>query len=156
MSASFLYDCFKAALFNKLVNLNGGDTINMCLVNSTYAGLAAATDGTSTVSSTPTYASVIAGNGYEVTGTGYTAGGQALSGPNTALSGNTLNFGVTASSSGDVTWSSSSITASGAVLYDAATGMLIAYLDFGGSQVSAGGNFTVSWSGASYILIAAT
>ena len=78
----------------------------------------------------------------EVSGTGYDAGGKALTiAANPASSGTTafLDFS-------DVTWSSSSITARGALIYKRATGNpAIAVIDFGENKQSSSGNFVISF-----------
>ena len=78
----------------------------------------------------------------EVSGTGYTAGGNTLTiAANPALSGTTafLDFS-------DTTWSSSSITARGALIYKSATGNpAIAVIDFGENKQSSSANFVISF-----------
>ena len=78
----------------------------------------------------------------EVLGTGYTAGGNTLTiAANPALSGTTafLDFS-------DTTWSSSSITARGALIYKSATGNpAIAVIDFGENKQSSSANFVISF-----------
>jgi hypothetical protein len=83
----------------------------------------------------------------EVSGTGYTAGGQALASKTNAYdaSTNTVKFDAA-----DVTWSSSTITARYAVVYDdspatSATKPLIAYFDFTTDRASSNGDFIVRW-----------
>jgi len=76
----------------------------------------------------------------EVSGTGYSAGGQALTTVAPTSSGTTafLDFN-------DETWTSSTITARGALIYnDTQTGdPAVAVLDFGGDKTSTAGDFTV-------------
>ena len=83
----------------------------------------------------------------EVTGTGYTAGGATLTNKSVTQD-NTDNEGVF--DADDVTWSNSTITARGAVLYKdtgtASTSPLICYFDFGEDKSSANGNFTIQWN----------
>ena len=136
MPSSLIYNGFKSGLMEAAFNLNASNTIKVALVNSLTPN-ASSQAVWSDVSST------------EVSGTGYTAGGQTIT---TAVSvtGTTAYFTLSA----DVTWSSSTITATGAVIYDStASNKLIAYVDFGGSQSSSNGNFTVSWSSQSYQII---
>ncbi len=47
----------------------------------------------------------------------------------------------------DLTWAASTITASGAMIYNdtSATDLTVAVLDFGGSKVSTAGDFTIVW-----------
>lgn len=82
----------------------------------------------------------------EASGTGYTAGGQALSGVSLSTSGS-----VTTLTCSNASWPSSTITAAFAVFYDAAggtnaTNYPLVYWDFGGSQASAAGTFTLGIS----------
>lgn len=79
----------------------------------------------------------------EVTGTGYTAGGKTLTIAAVPTSSGTtayLDFS-------DVTWTSSTITARGALIYlaDGATNPAIAVLDFGADKTSTAGDFTVQF-----------
>ncbi len=77
----------------------------------------------------------------EVVGAGYIAGGNTLSGATVSLSGTTAFVDFT-----DTTWSSSSITARGALIYNSSVGnKAIAVLDFGGDKTSTNGNFTVQF-----------
>jgi hypothetical protein len=86
----------------------------------------------------------------EVTGTGYTAGGAVLGTATVTYdaASNTLKL------DGDnAVWSSSTITARYAVVYDdspatAATKPLIAYVDFGADVSSSAGTFTITWDAA--------
>ena len=82
----------------------------------------------------------------EVTGTGYTAGGATLASATVTVD-NTDNEGVF--DAADVSWTSSTITARGAVLYKstgtAATDTLICYFDFVTDKSSSSGTFTIQW-----------
>jgi len=58
----------------------------------------------------------------------------------------------------DVTWSSSTITARYAVLYNDsgasnASKALIGYVDFGSNQSSTNGNFTITWDATGIVRI---
>lgn len=76
----------------------------------------------------------------EVTGTGYTAGGQTLTGLTQALDTDTAIMDFA-----DPTWANSTITARGALIYDASSGNKVrAVLDFGSDIVSTGGPFLVA------------
>lgn len=83
----------------------------------------------------------------EVTGTGYTAGGATLA-SKTVSADTTDNEGVF--DAADVTWTTSTITARGAVIYKstgtASTSALICYLDFTSDQSSTAGDFTIQWN----------
>lgn len=77
----------------------------------------------------------------EVSGTGYTAGGKTLT-----ISTNPTSSGTTAYLDfSDVTWTSSTITARGALIYkaDGGTNPAIAVLDFGSDKTSSAGDFTI-------------
>lgn len=77
----------------------------------------------------------------EVTGTGYTAGGETLT-----ISANPASSGTTAFLDfADVTWSTATITARGALIYkaDGGTNPAVAVLDFGEDKSSSAGDFTV-------------
>ena len=84
-------------------------------------------------------------------GGGYTTGGKALtfSGA-TAIAYNSGTNTITLDAD-DVVWTSATITASYAIIYDdtpATNKPVIAYIDFGGSQVSTAGSFTITWPAA--------
>lgn len=83
----------------------------------------------------------------EASGAGYTAGGITLSSTTVILD---TTDDEAAFDAADVTWSTSTITARGAVLYrntgTAGTSPLIAYFDFGSDQASSSGNFTITWN----------
>lgn len=75
----------------------------------------------------------------EVSGTGYSAGGQALTTVAPTSSGTTayLDFD-------DETWTSSTITARGALIYNSTqSNKSVAVLDFGADKTSTAGDFTV-------------
>lgn len=76
----------------------------------------------------------------EVSGTGYTAGGATLASLSQALSS-----GVAVMDFADPSWTTATITARGAVIYDDthASDRVIAVLDFGSDKTSTAGTFTV-------------
>jgi len=91
----------------------------------------------------------------EVTGTGYTAGGNTLANKTNSYNSAT---NVIVLDADDTTWSSSTITARYAVIYDAspatnATRPLIGYVDFGSDQSSSNGNFTITWDATGIVRI---
>jgi hypothetical protein len=136
--ADVIYNSFKRKIMDGSIDLDT-DTIKVALVTSTYTPDQDVHDFFDDVTN-------------EVTGTGYSAGGAALA--NKAVTAdNTDNEGVF--DADDVTWSSSTITARGAVIYKstgtASTSPVIAYIDFGSDKISTAGNFTISW-GAEGIL----
>lgn len=72
-------------------------------------------------------------------GTGYTAGGIALTGPVLSLDGSTAIVDFD-----DATFASVSLTAAGALIYNASkSDLAIAVLDFGGDKTSTNGDFVV-------------
>lgn len=132
--ASGIYNNFKELLL-KGANIDfESDTIKVALVTSSYTPDFDAHDFFDDITN-------------EVTGTGYTAGGATLA-SKTVTQDDTDNEGVF--DAADVTWSTSTITARGAVIYKstgtASTSPLIAYIDFGSDQVSTAGNFVITWN----------
>ena len=96
-----------------------------------------------------------AGSRGDPSGNPIVAGGASLA--NKAVTqDNTNNKGVF--DADDVTWSTSTITARGAVLYKstgtASTSALICYIDFGSDKSSAGGNFTIQWNASGILTLA--
>jgi hypothetical protein len=80
----------------------------------------------------------------EVSGTGYTAGGNTLAGAAISLSGSTAIVDFT-----DTTWSSATITARGALIYNSSKAdRAIAVLDFSSDKSSTAGDFTVVFPAA--------
>lgn len=80
----------------------------------------------------------------EVIGTGYTAGGATLSGFTTGLSGSTAYLTFT-----NPTWSTSTITARGCLIYNSSkSNKSVAAYDFGGDVTSTAGTFTVNFPAA--------
>ena len=82
----------------------------------------------------------------EVTGTGYTAGGATLA--NAAVTkDNTNNRGKF--DADDTTWSTSTITARGAIVYKDsgvdASSWFVCYIDFGSDKTSTAGDFKITW-----------
>jgi VCBS repeat-containing protein len=72
-------------------------------------------------------------------GTNYTAGGNTLTGATVSLSGTTAFVDFS-----DTSWSSATITARGALVYNASkSNKAIAVLDFGSDKTSTNGTFTV-------------
>lgn len=77
----------------------------------------------------------------EVVGSGYTAGGNTLTGAAVTLDGTTaiVDFDNT-------TWSTATITARGALIYNnSKSNKAIAVLDFGADKTSTAGDFTVQF-----------
>tara|TARA_R100000781_G_scaffold67223_1_gene42391 strand:- start:1080 stop:1520 length:441 start_codon:yes stop_codon:yes gene_type:complete len=126
---------FKVAILNGEMDFSAdtSDTFKIALYTSS-ATLSAATTAYTTSN--------------EVSGTGYTAGGNSLTistAPTDGGSGTTafLDFA-------DVTWSSATITARGALIYrnSGSGNPAVAVLDFGADKSSTGGNFVVQFPNA--------
>ena len=79
----------------------------------------------------------------EVSGTGYTAGGNTL----TVSAGNPQSSGTTAFLTFDnTTWSTATITARGALIYQAGgSNPAVAVLDFGADKTSTAGDFQIQF-----------
>ena len=138
--ANAIYNTFKSDLLSGNIDL-ANDTIKVALVTATYTPNIDTHDFFDDVTN-------------EVSGTGYTAGGATLTSP-AVTTDTTDDEGVF--DAADTTWSSSTITARGAVVYkstgSAATSNLICYFDFGSDQSSSSGNFTISWNSEGIINI---
>ena len=134
------YNFGKGELINGGIDLDT-DTIKVALVTSAYTPDIDLHDDFADITN-------------EVVGTGYVAGGQALATKSVTVDDtNDLAY----FDADDVTWSSSTITARGAVLYKdtgtPATSTLIAYFDFGSDQSSSAGNFTIEWNASGILTI---
>jgi hypothetical protein len=78
-------------------------------------------------------------------GNGYTTGGATLG---TKTLGYTAGTNVIMFDAANVTWSTSTITARYAVIYDstpASNKPMLGYVDFGTNQSSSNGDFTITW-----------
>jgi hypothetical protein len=123
---------FKKELLEAVHNFknSGGSTFQIALYTSS-ASLGAATTAYTTSN--------------EVSGTNYTAKGNTLTrvDPTTSSTTALTDFA-------DTTWSSATITARGALIFnDSASGdPSVAVLDFGGDKTSTAGDFTVSFPAA--------
>ena len=122
---------FKKELLEGVHNFkdSGGDTFKIALYTSS-ASLGAATTAYSTTN--------------EISGTGYTAGGNTLTRVDPSSSGTTgfTDFANT-------TWSSATITARGALIYnDTDSDKAVAVLDFGADKTSTSGDFTIQFPAA--------
>jgi len=139
---SKLYGNFLAKALNKEVDWDS-DTIKVALLSSSYTPNQDTHDYFDDVST------------YEVSGTGYTAGGQTL-GSKTVTYDAATN--VIILDAADTTWTSSTITARYAVVYDdsgasAGAKALIGYVDFSSDQSSTSGNFTITWDATGIVRI---
>lgn len=139
--ASKLYGNFLLKALNKEVDFDS-DTIKVALLTSSYTPNQDTHDYFNDVST------------YEVTGTGYTTGGITLASKTATYDSGT---NVIVLDAADVTWSSSTITARYAVVYDStgtsSTSALIGYVDFGSDQSSTNGNFTITWDSTGIVRI---
>jgi hypothetical protein len=122
---------FKKELLEAVHNFknSGGDTFKIALYTSS-ASLGAATTAYSTTN--------------EISGTGYTAGGNTLTRVDPSSSGTTgfTDFANT-------TWSSATITARGALIYnDTDSDKAVAVLNFGADKTSTAGDFTIQFPAA--------
>ena len=133
--ASVVYNSFKQFLLKGDVDLD--QPCNVALVTSSYSPNIDTHDYYNDITN-----EVSAGGGY-------TTGGITLSSTTVIL--NTTNDRAEFDAA-DITWSSSTITARGAVLYrntgTPATSPLIAYFDFASDQSSSSGNFSITWNSA--------
>jgi len=122
---------FKQELLTATHNFtNGtGDTFKIALYTSS------ATLGASTTAFTATN---------EVSGTGYTTGGNTLTNVTPTSSGTTAFTDFA-----DTTWSSATITARGALIYNSTdSNKSVVVLDFGSDQTSTAGDFTIQFPAA--------
>ena len=129
-----LTDTFKQDCLDGAQNLgSGGNTLKIALYTSS-ASLGATTTAYATTN--------------EVSGTGYTAGGVTLSSQAVAYdsSNNVAYFDAA-----DPSWSSATITARGALIYNnTKSNASIAVLDFGSDYSSSNGTFQVQLPSAAY------
>ena len=115
-------------------NASSGDTFKIALYTSSATLGASTTDYSAT---------------NEVSGTGYTAGGNTLTNVDPTTSGTTAFTDFA-----DTTWSSATITANGALIYntttDAGSGTTnaVCALAFGGDKTSTNGDFVVQFPAA--------
>lgn len=132
-TGNFMCTSFKQELLYGVHDFDSatGDTFKMALYTNSASFDAATTAYTSS---------------NEVTGTGYTAGGQDLTSVNPTTSGTTALTDFA-----DETWTTATITARGALIYNstpnvtsvAVTNPSVVVLDFGSDKTSTAGDFTV-------------
>lgn len=131
--ADVIYNSFKRDIMNGGIDLDT-DTIKVALVTSTYTPDQDVHDNFDDVTN-------------EVSGSGYTAGGATLASAAVTVD-NTDNEGVF--DAADTSWTTSTITARGAVVYKstgtASTSKLICYFDFVSDKASSAGTFAISWN----------
>ena len=129
----FLFGNLPLKAFNAEINFTSGTIKGMLLTNAASPN-----------QDTWIYKSSVTN---EITGTGYTAGGATLGSKGTSYTGasNLSTF-----TGANLVWGSSTLTARYLVLYldtgNAATSVLIGYLDFGADVSSTNANFTIAWN----------
>tara|TARA_R100001082_G_scaffold31556_1_gene16108 strand:- start:137 stop:607 length:471 start_codon:yes stop_codon:yes gene_type:complete len=136
---------FKSELLQGIHNFHngsGGGTTTTTGTGNTFK-IALYTSSATMSASTTAYATT-----NEVSGTGYTAGGNTLTNVDPTTSGTTALTDFS-----DSTWSSSSITARGALIYNSSTtagsaNRAVAILDFGADKTSTSGDFTIQFPAA--------
>ena len=131
-SGNFMCTSFKKELLFGAHDLaNGADTLKLALYTNSASFTAATTAYTTS---------------NEVSGTGYSAGGGTLVNVTPTSSGTTAFTDFN-----DLTFSSSTITARGAMIYNTQTGGgsgttdAVAILDFGADKTSTNGDFTIQF-----------
>lgn len=135
--ASTVYNNFKEQLLNGTFDLTN-DTIKVALVTSSY---------TPNIDSHTAYSDLT----NEVSGTGYSAGGATL-GSQTVSQDNTNDRGVF--DGADTSWTTSTITAHAAVLYDStASNLLMCYVDFGADYTTVAGTLAITWSSSGILYL---
>lgn len=128
-SGNYLCTSFKKELLEAVHNFktSGGDTFKLALYTNSASFDASTTAYTAT---------------NEISGTGYTAGGETLTRIDPTSSGTTAFTDFA-----DLTFSSATITARGALIYnDTASGdPTVAVLDFGADKTVTSGDFTIGF-----------
>lgn len=113
-------------------NASGGNTFKLGLFKDTVAG---------TYGAATTNYSNVTGNSDEASGTGYTAGGKTLTNVDPTTSSTTAYTDFD-----DQTWSSSTIDADGAFIYNSTnSNRMVSVHDFGGTKSSSSGDFSVQF-----------
>ena len=122
---------FKTELLGGIHDLDT-DTIKIALIKVSETG---------TYNGSTTNYSNVTGNTDEVVGTGYTTGGNTLTSPVISLSGT-----VAIVDFADTLWANATISANGALIYNASkTNKAIAVISFGGTVTSTAGDFTIQF-----------
>jgi hypothetical protein len=136
---------FKSELLQGIHNFHngsGGGTTTTTGTGNTFK-IALYTSSATMSASTTAYATT-----NEVSGTGYTAAGNTLTNVDPTTSGTTALTDFA-----DSTWSSSTITARGALIYNSSTtagsaNRAVCALDFGADKTSTSGDFTIQFPAA--------
>ena len=135
---------FKSELLqgiNNFHNGSGGGTTTTTGTGNTFK-IALYTSSATLAATTTAYATT---NEVSDTGTNYTAGGNTLANVDPTTSGTTAYTDFD-----DTTWSSSTITARGALIYNSSTtagsaNRAVCALDFGADKTSTSGDFTIAF-----------
>jgi hypothetical protein len=125
-TGNFLCTSFKKEVLEGLhdFNASGGNTYKLALYTNSASFTAATTVYTTS---------------NEVSGTGYSAGGGTLTNIDPTTSGTTAFIDFA-----DLTFSSATITARGALIYNSTNGnRTVCVLDFGADKTSTAGDFTI-------------
>jgi len=135
-SGNFMCTSFKQELLEGAHNFknSGGDTFKLAMYTNSASFNAATTAYTTS---------------NEVSGSGYTAGGGTLTRVDPSLSGTTALTDFA-----DLTFTSATVTARGALIYNTTTGSgsgttdTVVVLDFGSDKTSTAGDFTIQFPAA--------
>jgi len=135
---------FKSELLQGIHNFHngsGGGTTTTTGTGNTFK-IALYTSSATLAASTTAYATT---NEVSATGTNYTAGGNTLTNVDPTTSGTTALTDFA-----DTTWSSASITARGALIYNSSTtagsaNRAVCALDFGADKTSTSGDFVIQF-----------
>ena len=135
-SGNFMCSSFKQELLEGAHNFknSGGDTFKLAMYTNSASFNAATTAYTTS---------------NEVSGSGYSAGGGTLTRVDPSLSGTTALTDFA-----DLTFSSATVTARGALIYNTTTGSgssttdTVVVLDFGSDKTSTAGDFTIQFPAA--------
>ena len=136
---------FKSELLQGIHNFHngsGGGTTTTTGTGNTFK-IALYTSSSTMAASTTAYSTT-----NEVSGTNYSAGGNTLTNVDPSTSGTTALTDFA-----DTTWSSATITANGALIYNSSTtagsaNRAVVVLAFGGDKTSTAGDFTVTFPAA--------
>ena len=135
-SGNFMCTSFKQELLEGAHNFknSGGDTFKLAMYTNSASFNAATTDYTTS---------------NEVSGSGYSAGGGTLTRVDPSVSGTTALTDFS-----DLTFTSATVTARGALIYNTTTGSgsgttdTVVVLDFGSDKTSTAGDFTIQFPAA--------
>jgi hypothetical protein len=139
--ADTIYHNLFAELMGKTMNLGaGGDAIKCALFTSSYS------IDPDEVTYGPTNEHAASGN--------YTQGGVTLTAANNAVADDDANNRATFDNSDDPTWSSATISAAFAKLYNSTvSNKLLCVFDFGGTKSSTNGTFKITFNASGIIAI---